>query len=368
MLNRRKLIQLALSEVPSETEYLDYKQEINISSEAGRAKLLRIICAMSNSNPAGRSFIFVGISDSKELLGAPFIDDADFQNAIKGYISHCPKVIYENVSVPSLESNKFIGIISIYPNENLSEICKKIWKLKPGDRFFRRGSSTEKGHHESLSDYTANQRESLELVRRASVTLESTLNATLAFYSNSLNSYSPRHYVFNDQYVVAVSSWKNDGGSLSEVTVQLTNEEISFFWSAVEHVKLEKTEQSLIIEELALFFWKGVRHLVPKKRVEINFSTSSSYQVKHLKLANVPELSLKDIDEFLGSYEDRLLTEPYFAEVLPYELLFAALNGSRASLELLLDRNGGNVDGALAESYSEAIRTYEYLQSSTNFS
>ncbi|WP_217519012.1 ATP-binding protein [Vibrio metschnikovii] len=366
MLNRRKLIQLALSEVPSETEYLDYKQEINLSSEAGRAKLLRIICAMSNSNPAGRSFIFVGISDSKELIGASFIDDADFQNAIKGYISNCPKVIYENVSVPSLESNKFVGIISIYPNENLSEICKKIWKLKPGDRFFRRGSSTDKGHNESTC--TANQRESLELVRRSSVTLESTLNATLAFYRDSSKSYSPRHYVFNDQYVVAVSSWKNEDNSLSEVTVQLINEEVSFFWSALENVTLEKTEQSLVIEELAMFFWKGVRYLIPKKRVEIDFPISSSYQVNQFKLSNIPELSSKDIDEFLGSYEDRLLTDPYFAEVLPYELLFAALNGSRVSLDLLLDRNGGNVDGSVAESYSEAIRTYEYLQSSTNFS
>ncbi|NIY91157.1 ATP-binding protein [Vibrio diazotrophicus] len=362
MLNRRKLIQLALSEVPSETEYLDYKQEINLSSEAGRAKLLRIICAMSNSNPTGRSFIFVGISDSKELIGTSFIDDADFQNAIKGYISNCPKVIYENVSVSSLASNKFIGIISIYPNGNLSEICKKIWKLKPGDRFLRRGSSTDKGHNESLNACTTNQRESLELVRRASVTLESTLNATLAFYSDSSNSYSPRHYVFNDQYVVAVSSWENDDSSLSEVTVQLINEEISFFWSAMEYVNIEKKEQSLVIEELAMIFWKGVRHLIPKKRVEIDFPISSSYQVKHLKLSNIPELSLKDIDDFLGRYEDRLLTEPYFAEILPYELLFAALNGSKASLELLLDRNGGNVDGAVAQSYSDAIRTYEYLR------
>ena len=85
-----------------------------------------------------------------------------------------------------------------------------------------------------------------------------------------------------------------------------------------------------------------------------------------MKLSNIPELSAKDIDEFLGSYKDRLLTDPYFAEVLPYELLFAALNGSRVSLDLLLDCNGGNVDGSVAESYSEAIRTYEYLQSSTN--
>lgn len=127
MLNRRKLIQVVLSEIPSETEYLDYKREINITSEPGRAKLLRLICAMNNSNPNGRSFIFVGIDDSKELVGTSFLDDAVFQNAIAGFIKNCPKITYENVNISSLGIDRFIGVISIYPNGIGSEICKNIF-------------------------------------------------------------------------------------------------------------------------------------------------------------------------------------------------------------------------------------------------
>ena len=118
MLNRKKLVQLSLSEIPSETEYLDYKRQIDLRSTSGRGKLIRLICAMNNSNPNGQSFIFVGISDDKNIVGTSYLDDANFQNAIKGFIANAPKVSYENIHFKTLASNKFIGIITIYPSEN----------------------------------------------------------------------------------------------------------------------------------------------------------------------------------------------------------------------------------------------------------
>lgn len=359
MLNRRKLVQIALSEIPSETEFLDYKKEIHISSESGRGKLIRIICAMNNSNPYGKSFIFVGIDDDKNQSGTNFLDDANFQNAINGYIKNCPKVTYENIEFPGLKSNTYIGLITIYPNDIGSEILKKIWKLKVGDKFFRRGSTTDKGLITNNKSLLQNQHESTEMIQRASVSLELTLDNVLTFYNEMSKSYHPRHYVFKDLYVVAISGWDNGDGNLwSEVTIKLLNEEVTFFWSAMEYVKIYKREESLLIEEQAMFFWNNKRQFMPKKRTSVDFSNLGSYSIKQHNFYDIPNLTDSEISKFLNEYPLKLSDDYHYLEIFPYELLLAALNGSIEAANLLLDRNGGKVDGSVAQSYRDAINFY----------
>ena len=239
MLNRKKLIQLALSEIPSETEFLDYKQEINLTSVSARGKLIRIICAMSNSNPYSKSFILIGINDNKELVGSSFIDDSVFQNAVKDYLPITLKLSYENVKFPNLPENEFIGVITIYPSEHICSISKNIWKLKSDDKYIRRGSTTEKWDGTDKCNSEHNKTESDQLVKRATITLESTLDAVLNFYSDSCENYDPKHYVFNDQYVVGITAWQDEQSKLfSEVTLSLLNEEVSFFVT-IQHPPVE---------------------------------------------------------------------------------------------------------------------------------
>ncbi len=362
MLDRKKLVQLSLSEIPSETEYLDYKQQIDLTSVPGRGKLIRLICAMNNSNPNGMSFIFVGIRDDKTLMGVHFIDDADFQNSVKSFITNCPKLSYENISFAELQPHKFVGVITIYPNEVGSNISKKIWKLKEGEKYIRRGSTTDKYTHIDKISINQNKLESTQLIQRATVSLESTLDNVLAFYNDTCKEYNPKHHVFNDQYVIGISAWKDDHADLwSEVTVSLFNEEVTFFWSALEYVKIICLEQCILIEEQALLFWHGKRQFMPFKRTKIDFSEVGSYSVHKELLFAIPTLTEKEIHNFISDYSLKLDTDHTYLEIFPYELLFASLNGSREAAALLLGRNNGNVDGSLAESYSEAINTYHQL-------
>ncbi len=370
MLNRNKLVQLSLSEIPSETEYLDYKQQIDITSESGRAKLIRLICAMNNSNPYGHSFIFVGIGDDKSVIGTPFLDDANFQNAVKDFINNCPKLSYENINFKGSASEEFIGIITIYPSENISYIAKNIWKLKEGDKFIRRGSTTEKynGNNEQIR-VKQNQLESNQLTQKATVSLGSTLDAVLSFYSDTHKEYNPRHYVFNDQCVVGISSWYGENTNYhSEVTVSILNDEVTYFWSALDNVKIECLDHHIVIEEQALVFWQGERIYFPFKLTKLDFSKLGTYSVQKELIFSIPHLTTEEISDFLSRIPRKLKREREYIEILPYELLLAALNGSHKAVSLLFNKNNGNVDGALAESYSEAILIYNELQDSVLFS
>jgi len=368
VLNRKKLVQLSLSEIPSETEYLDYKRQIDLTSTPGRGKLIRLICAMNNSNPNGQSFIFVGIGDDKSVVGTSFLDDAIFQNAVKGFIANPPKLSYENINFKTLASNRFVGIITIYPSKNESYICKNIWKLKAGDKFIRRGSTTEK-YPERADIFTKqNEIESNQLIQRATVSLGSTLDAVLSFYNESHKEYNPRHYVFNEHSVVGISSWQDENTSYhSEVRVSILNDEVTYFWSALDNVKIICLEQFVLIEEQAVVFWKGERIYFPFKLTKLDFSKIGEYSVHKELLFSIPTLKAEEITSFIRGISDKLDADKEYVEILPYELLLAALNGSNEAVNLLFDRNNGNVDGALAESFSEAIFTYNELKDGVLF-
>ena len=71
MLNKRILIKNLLSHNDENTFY-DKKEAIDLSSNIGKSKLLKHICALSNSNPANNSFLIIGVVDeTNELFNTP---------------------------------------------------------------------------------------------------------------------------------------------------------------------------------------------------------------------------------------------------------------------------------------------------------
>ena len=257
MLNRRKLIQLALSEVPAETEYLDYKQEIDLTNERDRGKLIKLVAALSNSNPNGMSFVIIGVTDSKRIVGINFIDDAKFQNAIRGYLENCPKILYENIAHDSLPKDKFIGLLTIQPENSECRVLKKIWTLRPENIYYRLGTTViEVSEYNGGDSAYRNEKDSMALVNRASVSLEATLDSLVEFYDSQHREYNPKHHVFHDQYVVGVSGYPSVRcESLTEVTVALINEDVSYFWSALESVRIERNEDTFTVLEEKLACW-----------------------------------------------------------------------------------------------------------------
>jgi len=108
--------------------------------------------------------------------------------------------------------------------------------------------------------------------------------------------------------------------------------------------------------------------ILPFKLTTLDFSKIGAYRVQKKLLLSIPILTAEEISYFISSCSDKLDANKEYIEIFPYELLLAALNGSNEAESLLLNRNNGNVDGALAQSYNEAIFTYEELKASVMFS
>ena len=141
MINKRLLIKNLLAH-NDENSFYDKKLRLNIGEKEGKAKFLKHICALSNSNPKNNSFIVIGVQDSdNSIIGVDFFDDSKIQNLVNAYLSNPPIVSYENIPFPHLPQNKVVGLVTIGPtDQKLCSLRKNIWKYYGGAVFFRDGS------------------------------------------------------------------------------------------------------------------------------------------------------------------------------------------------------------------------------------
>ena len=102
MINKRLLIKNLLAH-NDESSFYDKKLKINIGNKEGKAKFLKHICALSNSNPNNNSYIVIGVDDQySHIIGVDFFDDSKIQNLVNAYLSHPPIIQYENIPFPHL--------------------------------------------------------------------------------------------------------------------------------------------------------------------------------------------------------------------------------------------------------------------------
>ena len=108
MINKRLLIKNLLAH-NDECSFYDKKRIINLENKEGKAKFLKHICALTNSNPNNNSFIVVGVEDeTNEIRGVDFFDDSKIQNLVNAYLSNPPLIMYENVAFPHLPAEKVV--------------------------------------------------------------------------------------------------------------------------------------------------------------------------------------------------------------------------------------------------------------------
>ena len=108
MINKRLLIKNLLTH-NDESSFYDKKRQLNLHIREGKAKFLKHICALSNSNPTNNSYIVVGVEDhDNEIVGDDFFDDSRIQNLVNAYLENPPKIQYDNVPFPNLPKDKVI--------------------------------------------------------------------------------------------------------------------------------------------------------------------------------------------------------------------------------------------------------------------
>lgn len=290
MINKRLLIKNLLSH-NDENSFYDKKQKLSLHNKEGKAKFIKHVCALSNSNPTNNSYIVIGIEDEEnKIVGVDFYDDSKIQNLANAYLTNPPKIQYENVPFPTLPRHKVIGLVTISPNNNITSLAKNAWKYKQGSVFFRRGSNSmpSKGNFELKN---TNQEIVEAIEKNASNNIELTLNGVFDFINNHKKEYNAQYKVFNEQFVLCWAGKKtiiNGEEFFSRVDIELINEQVRLFFSSLDEVQISYNSNSFIITEYILLGIDKKETHYPLEKTIIHFKDNGKHDIVNELLFKPP--------------------------------------------------------------------------------
>lgn len=206
------------------------------------------------------------------------------------YLTNPPKIQYENVPFPTLPRHKVIGLVTISPNNTITSLSKNAWKYKQGSVFFRRGSNSmpSKGNFE-LKNTNQDIVEAIE--KNASNNIELTLNGVFDFINNHKKEYHPQYKVFNEQFVLCWAGRKsmiNGEEFFSRVDIELINEQVQLFFSALDEVQISYNSHSFIITEYILLGIDKNETHYPLEKTIIHFKDNGKHDIVNELLFKPP--------------------------------------------------------------------------------
>ncbi|WP_426432084.1 ATP-binding protein [Winogradskyella sp. HB-48] len=294
MINKRLLIKNLLAH-NDENSFYDKKRKVDISHKEGKAKFLKHICALSNSNPKNNSYIVIGVEDEdNKIVGTDFFDDSKIQNLINAYLSNPPIVQYENIPFPHLADDKVVGLVTIRPIDKITSLRKNIWKYYGGSVFFRDGSmSMPKVFDIEIKDVNSKIVAAIE--NHAQNNIELTLNGVFDFM-NKREDYNPQYKVFKEYFVLCWSGQKKqvkDEVFYSRVDIEMINEQVRLFYSALDEVAIFYNEDSFkIVEYVRLGLQKSYKYYKLEEKI-LHFDNNANYAIESNLIFEPPQFDKK---------------------------------------------------------------------------
>ncbi|RDK88625.1 ATP-binding protein [Marinirhabdus gelatinilytica] len=297
MINKRLLIKNLLAH-HDESSFYDKKRKIDLGSKEGKAKFLKHICALSNSNPKNNSFIIVGVEDEgNEIRGVDFFDDSKLQNLINAYLTNAPNISYENVMFPHLPEDKVVGLVTIRPTGEITSLRKNIWKYWGGSIFLRDGSiSMPKDFDIEIKDVNSEIVQAIET--KAKNNIELTLDGVMDFINNRHSELESHYKVFKEIFVLCwAGNTKQVKGKTyySRVDIELINEQVKLFYSALDEVSIEYSEDFFKITEYVLLGLNNQFQYYPLEEVKINFRENGFYNMESQLIFEPPRFNKKTL-------------------------------------------------------------------------
>lgn len=349
MINKRLLVKNLLAH-NDENSFYDKKRFIRIGEKEGKAKFLKHVCALANSNPANNSYIVVGVEDAdNEIVGVDFFDDSKIQNLVNAYLENPPRISYENIPFPHLPEDKVVGLVTIRSNGKVCALRKNIWKYYGGMVFFREGSiSMPKAFDIQLKDLNSEVVERLE--QHARNNIELTLDGVIDFLNNRHKDLESSYKVFKEQFVVCwagnVKKVK-DRVYYSRVDIELINEQVRLFYSALDEISIIYTDEVFSITEYVHIGLERDQHYYPLEQVDIHFRDNGTYSIVSELLFEPPQYDRKTLFHVFNAnkalvkriQQGRSLKprEKKDLKQLPDTLLICYLNGFEQARELMDD-------------------------------
>ncbi|PKP25491.1 MAG: AAA family ATPase [Bacteroidetes bacterium HGW-Bacteroidetes-2] len=303
MINKRLLIKNLLAH-NDECSFYDKKLRFDLSNKEGKAKFLKHICALSNSNPKNNSYIVVGIEDTtNEIVGVDFFDDSKIQNLVNAYLTNAPLIAYENIPFPNLPEGKVVGLVTIRPINQLTALKKNIWKYWGGTVFFRDGSiSMPKVFDIEIKDVNSKIVESIETHAKNNIQL--TLDGVIDFVNHRHKDLEASYKVFKEIFVVCWAGIKKKAGEnvfYSRVDIELINEQVRLFYSALDEVSISFTEDHFKIVEYVQLGLQKKHTYYPLEELQIHFQENGFYSIETKLLFEPPKFDKKTLFHIYNS-------------------------------------------------------------------
>lgn len=290
MINKRLLVKNLLAH-NDENSFYDKKLRINLDDKEGKAKFLKHICALSNSNPSNNSFIVVGVDDRRnQIVGTDFFDDSKLQNLINAYLTNPPAVQYENIPFPHLDVDKVVGLVTIRAQDGITSLRKNIWKYYGGAVFFREGSISMPKDF-GIKPTSINSHTVHEIEKSASNNIALTLDRVQEFMERREQGLDAFYKVFKEQFVICWSGkLKRHKGKeyYSRVDIEMVNEQVRLFYSALDEVQITYNDDSFSILEFVELGLGERQAYHPLERQTFNFYPNGTYQLESKILFNPP--------------------------------------------------------------------------------
>lgn len=349
MINKRLLIKNLLAHY-DENSFYDKKRQLNLHTKEGKGKFLKHICALSNSNPSNNSYIVVGVEDeTNEIVGDDFFDDSRIQNLVNAYLENPPKIQYENIPFPNLPKDKVVGLVTIKPNGKVSKFKKGIHTIPINTIFIRKGSNTSPTEKKvSYSKINVEIVKSIE--NNSSNNIEQTLQSVIDFVTITHKDLNYSFKVFKELFVVCWAGNKKkikDKIYYSRVDIELVNEQVKLFYSALDEVTIEYDNETFTITEYIRLGLNDKTSYYPLEKVKITFFDNGYYKMETDFLFEPPQYNKKVLYHIYNSNlaliqkitKSQKLNEHDLKDLehLPSTLMICYLNGFENAKQLLLE-------------------------------
>ncbi len=370
MINKRLLVKNLLAH-NDENSFYDKKRSINIGHKEGKAKFLKHVCALANSNPKNHGYIVIGVEDEdNKITGVDFFDDSKIQNLVNAYLDNPPLISYENIAFPHLPEGKVVGLVTITSNGKICALRKNIWKYYGGSVFFREGSiSLPKAFDINLKDINSEKVATIE--QHARNNIELTLDGVIDFINNRHRNLSSHYKVFKEQFVLCWAGNQKtvkDKSYYSRVDIELINEQVRLFYSALDEISIEIDENTFSIMEYVQLGLGNEQKYFPLEKLVIKFYENGTYQIHSELVFEPPQYDKKTLHHIFNANNALLqkiekgipLKAPQKSDLehLPATYLICYLNGFEEAKDQLDEARQllKKYDNGIYQSLKESLR------------
>ncbi|MBA6314055.1 ATP-binding protein [Cellulophaga baltica] len=370
MINKRLLVKNLLAH-NDENSFYDKKRFISIGELEGKAKFLKHVCALANSNPKNNSFIVIGVEDEdNKIVGVDFFDDSKIQNLVNAYLDQPPLISYENIPFPNLPEGKVVGLVTIKSAGKVCSLRKNIWKYYGGSVFFREGSiSLPKAYDIELKDMNSEAVATIELHARNNIEL--TLDGVIDFINHRHKDLSSSYKVFKEQFVVCWAGNKKKVANetyYSRVDIELINEQVKLFYSALDEITIHYDEDSFNTVEYVQLGLGEQQKYYPLEKVKITFHENGTYTIQSQLVFEAPQYDKKVLHHIYNSngvllqkLEKNMAlsrSETKDLELLPATYLICFLNGFEEAKDFMESARPllKKINGKVYQSLKESLR------------